>query len=276
MKKAILIILVLCGNFSIVAQSDTKIKGDRNVTIKQTYIDDFNALVINGDFPVEVIYNSKPSVEIEADDNLHDVIDFQVNNGVLTFTETMKITSKKKLQIRINYGDNLSHIEANADSEIRSLTSMELGDVTLKTDNDSRVYLNINARNFKYEGFGKSKIRLNLNADSTDIQLNDNTKFDGLIVSKSSKFNLYQRADALVEGSTDQMSIITDNSSKFNGSKFKAKSASISALINSDIYTNISDYLAVEISGNSEVYLYGTPKIDLNKFIDTAKLQKKE
>lgn len=269
-------LFVLCGNLAVFAQSDTKIKGDRNVTIKQTYIDDFNALVINGDFPVEVIYNSRPSVEIEADDNLHNVIDFQVIDGVLTFTETMKITSKKKLQIRINYGDNLSHIEANADSEIRSLTSMELNNVTLKTDNDSRVYLNINATSFKYEGFGKSKIRLNLNADTTDIILNDNTKFDGLIVSKASKFNLYQRADALVEGSTDNLSIITDNSSKFNGTKFNAKSAKVNALINSDIYTNISDSLALEISGNSEVYLYGSPKIDLMTFTDTAKLQKKE
>lgn len=276
MKKVILMLFVLCGNLVVFAQSDTKIKGDRNVTIKQTYIDDFNALVINGDFPVEVIYNSRPSVEIEADDNLHNVIDFQVIDGVLTFTETMKITSKKKLQIRINYGDNLSHIEANADSEIRSLTSMELNNVTLKTDNDSRVYLNINATSFKYEGFGKSKIRLNLNADTTDIILNDNTKFDGLIVSKASKFNLYQRADALVEGSTDNLSIITDNSSKFNGTKFNAKSAKVNALINSDIYTNISDSLALEISGNSEVYLYGSPKIDLMTFTDTAKLQKKE
>lgn len=267
--------MVLCS-VTLFAQNDTKIKGDRNVTIKQTFIDDFNSLVINGDFPVEIIYNSKPSVEIETDDNLHDVIDFQVVNGVLTFTETMKITSKKKLQIRINYGDNLTHIEANADSEIRSLTSMELGDVTLKTDDDSRVYLNINAKRFKYEGYGKSKIRLNLNADSTNIQLNDNTKFDGLIVSKSSKFSLLQRADAMVEGTTDKLNVVLDNSSKFNGAKFKTKTCSLNAQINSDVYLMVADYLALEISGNSEVYLFGTPKIDLNKFSDTAKLQKKE
>ncbi|NNL83023.1 MAG: DUF2807 domain-containing protein, partial [Winogradskyella sp.] len=58
--------------------------------------------------------------------------------------------------------------------------------------------------------------------------------------------------------------------------KFNAKSATVNALINSDIYTNISDSLALEISGNSEVYLYGSPKIDLMTFTDTAKLQKKE
>jgi hypothetical protein len=71
-----------------------KLKVIENVTIKQTYIDDFHTIVVNGNFSIEIVYNSKPSVNVETDDNLHDVIQFEVVDGVLSFAQTMRITSK--------------------------------------------------------------------------------------------------------------------------------------------------------------------------------------
>ena len=119
-------------SFSANAQDDEKVKGDRNVTIKQTYINPFNRIVVNEDFTVELIYNSKPSVEIETDENLHEFINFEVIDSVLTFNTTKKITSSKKMNIKVNYTDGLEHIETHDDAEIRSLTSLELGNTTLK------------------------------------------------------------------------------------------------------------------------------------------------
>ena len=164
MKKILLILVVMVVSVTTLTAQE-KIKGDRNVTIKQTYIDDFETIVVDGDFSIEVVYNSKPSVEIEADDNLHDVIQFEVVDGVLTFIETIRITSKKKLNIKVNYGDALKNIETRGDGEIRSLTSMELNDVTLVTSGNSRAYLNIKAKNFEYKSSGKSKTRLSFYAD---------------------------------------------------------------------------------------------------------------
>ena len=90
-------VLLIVAAPIVTAQSTDKIKGDRNVTIRQTYIDDFETIVVDGNLSIEIVYNSKPSVNIEADDNLHDVIQFEVIDGVLTFVETVRITSKKKL-----------------------------------------------------------------------------------------------------------------------------------------------------------------------------------
>ena len=106
MKKILLIgVGRRAASPSMIAQD--KIKGDRNVTIRQTYIDDFETIVVDGDFSVEIVYNSKPSVSVEADDNLHDIIQFDVVDGVLTFVETTRIGSKKKLNITVNYGDGV-------------------------------------------------------------------------------------------------------------------------------------------------------------------------
>ncbi len=261
---------------TVLSQSTEKIKGDRNVTIKQTYIDDFETLIIDGDFTIEVVYNSKPSVEVEADDNLHEVIQFSVVDGVLSFVQTIRITSKKKLSITVNYGDMLKNIEVKGNGEIRSLTSMELGDVTLKTSDNSRAYLNINARTFDYKSYGKSKTRLNLTTDSTMVELSDTSKLDALIKSKVADFDLYQRSDAAIEGVSDSSVIRVDNSSNFTGAKFNVKNVDATLEDNSDITISVEDNISINASGNSEVYLYGNPTITITKFEGTSKLQKKK
>ncbi|MFP4846435.1 GIN domain-containing protein [Winogradskyella sp. PE311] len=274
--KKILLVLVLMIFVAPTVIAQEKIKGDRNVTIKQTYIDDFETIVVNGDFSIEIVYNSKPSVQIEADDNLHEVIQFDVVDGVLSFIETTRITSKKKLAITVNYGDALQNIETMGDGEIRSLTSMELGNATLSTSGNSRVYLNIRAKNFIYKSSGKSKTRLNLTADSTKIELSDNSKLDALINSKVADFDLYLRSDAVIEGSASSSIIRLDNSTNFNGPKFDVKTVDVTLEDNSDLTIAANESITIEASGDSEIYLFGNPKIVISKFEDTAKLQKKK
>lgn len=264
----------MVSTLTLVAQE--KIKGDRNVTVRQTYIDDFETIVVDGDFDVEIVYNSKPSVNVEADDNLHEVIQFEVIDGTLKFAQTMKITSKKKLQITVNYGDALQNIDVRGDGEIRSLTSMELGNATLTTSENSRAYLNIRAKNFIYKSSGKSKTRLNLTADSTKVELSDNTKLDALINSKIADFDMYQRSDAAIEGSATNSVIRLDNSTNFNSAKFDVKIIDAMLEDNSDLTITATESISIAASGDSEIYLYGNPAITISKFDGTSKLQKKE
>lgn len=276
MKNVLHFLFLMVVATTVTAQSDDKIKGDRNVTLKQTYVDNFHSIIVNGDFSIEVVYNSKPSVNIEADDNLHEVIDFNVVDGVLQFTETKRITSKKKLNITVNYGDGLKTIETKGNGEIRSLTSMELGDVILITSDNSRAYLNINAKNFTYQSSGKSKTRLNLTANTTKIELTDNSKLDALVNSKVADFDLYLRADAVIEGAANSSVIRMDTSTNFNGSKFDVNTSEVTLEDSSDLTISVLDNITITASGNSEVYLFGTAAIAITKFEDTAKLQKKK
>ena len=275
MKKIVLILLMaVLAIPSLEAQQ--KIKGDRNVTIKQTYVDDFHTLVVNGDFSIEIVYNSKPSVNIETDDNLHDVIEFNVVDGVLTIVETLRITSRKKLSITINYGDALQHMEVHGDGELRSLTSMELNNASLITTDNSRAYLNIRAKSFDYKSSGESKTRINLTSDSTKVEMSDNTKLDALINSNVVNFDMHLRSDAVIEGSASSSILTLDNSTNFNSPKFDVKSVDATLEDNSDLIIASTENITIAASGNSEVYLYGSPSITITKFDDTAKLQKKK
>ena len=55
MKNITLFLLIAFGYHTIGFTQDTeKVKGDRNVTIKQTYVDAFNTVIIGEDFEVEL------------------------------------------------------------------------------------------------------------------------------------------------------------------------------------------------------------------------------
>jgi hypothetical protein len=263
--------------FSTFAQDDEKIKGDRNVTIKQTYIDPFNKIVVGEDFSVEIIYNSKPSVEIETDDNLHQYIDFGVTAGVLTFQTTKRITSSKKMNIKVNYGEGLESIETKEDGEIRSLTSLELKNTTLMTSGSSKAYLNIRTAKFDYTSLDKARSKLNVNATGiATIVLGDNCKVEALLNAKSAKIDMNQKATAIIEGTTDDFILRTDFSSSFNGKEFAVNACNLIVEGNSSATVRVNGTLNLETSGGSEVYFYGPGKITLNKFSGNAKLQKKE
>lgn len=277
MNKFILaFVLLLTPMVYVAAQSDEKVKGDRNVTIKQTYIDPFNKIVVGEDFTVEIIYNSKPSVEVEADSNLHELINFDVVDGILTFATTKKITSSKRMNIKVNYSDGLEHIEVLENGEIRSLTSLELKNATLKTSGSSRTYLNIKTGDFNYTASDKARAKLNVNATNSIIVLNDNVKIEALLNSKMAKIDLYQRANAKLEGTIDNTQLRMDNSSVFNGKEFLTNTCDLAADLGSSTTIRVNNSITIAATGNSEVYLYNTPKITLTTFVGTSKLQMRE
>ena len=214
MKNSFILLLLVFGTVaSSLAQELEKSKKDRNLTITQTYIDGFKKIIIGEDLDVELVYNKKPSVEIKADNNHHKHIKIAVVDSVLTIT-TSKEIRVKKLKIKVNYGDNFSNIEVNGNAEVRSLTSLELDNATLKTSGSARAYLNIKANNFNFVSSEKTKVKLNVTAANVVVEISDNTKMDALINATDLKMDLYQRATATIEGDVVNLKLRSDNNSQ--------------------------------------------------------------
>jgi hypothetical protein len=274
--KPIFLLLAFCLQIGLTAQTTEKIKGSREVTIKQTYVDEFHTISVGDEFQIDLIFNSKPSVEIEADDNLHEVIEFEVVDGILSFKELKNITSKKALKITVNYANSLNRIEVRNAAEIRSLTSMELNKAQLYVQDNARAYLNIKATELDFKAGGKSKVRLNVTSDKSMIELSDDSKLDAFIKSSQADFILYQRTDATIEGEAAISNISVDNSSNFLGNNFSVNNCTLKIEGSADATLEVIDQFTIDASGNTETFLYGNPKITVNSFSGSAKLQKRE
>ena len=258
------------------AQTTEKVKGNKNVTFIKTEINSFHTIIVDEDFKVEVVYNQIPSVTVEADENLHEFIKFDVVNGVLSFDKTTKIKSKKRLNITVNYDGNLNNIKTTDKGDIFSLATMELPNAILITEGSSKAGLTIKTNQFEFQGKAKSKVRLNLTCENAKLNLMDNSKIDALIYATKTTTDLYQRAIANIEGETDELALRTDNLTTFNGKNFTAKICSTLNETSSNAYLEVLDTLTVEASGYSSIYLYGNSKIIVNKLENNSKIQKKE
>lgn len=275
-KKVLFTFLMpLLFSSTVIAQNGEKIKGNRSVITKQTDIGAFHTIALDEDFKVEIIYNKNPSVEIETDENLHDVIEFKVSDSILTFNKNMRIVSKKRLNIRVAYNNIFRHIETTDNAEINSLTTVNIKNGTLKTTGSSNAALTITTNSFDFEASEKSKVKLNLTAESCSINMFGSSKLEALINAPNTKATLFQRADANVEGVSKTADIDLDNNARFNGKNFTINTCNIICEISSDAYLEVLDSITIEAAGSSSIYLYENPKIIINKLTDTSKLQKK-
>ena len=276
MKKILALLFFGLLSFSFCyAQSSEKIKGNRNVTTVQTNIESYHTIALDEDFEVEIIYDRNPYVEIETDENLHEFIEFQVIDSVLTFNKTIRITSKKRLNIKVTYNDALKHIETTDNAEILSLATMDLENGTLKTRGASKAGLTIKSDNFDFSCDDKSKVKLNLTSENCILNMSGNSKLEALINTTDISTTLYQRANANIEGASETAKLDLDNNTQFNGKNFTINTCEVVCEISSDAYLEVLDNITIDASGSSSINLYGNPKIIINKLTDTTKLQKK-
>ncbi|TJY36248.1 GIN domain-containing protein [Pontimicrobium aquaticum] len=276
LKKGLLLTFILLLSTTLQAQKKERIKGNKSVTTQETPISSFNKILVGENFFIDIIEGESASVFIEADDNLHDVIKFNVADSVLTFKTTKKITSSKKLSIKVIYTKALKEIETIDDGEISSLTSVDLEGVSVKSSGTSKVFLNVKSQNFSLISSGRSKVKLNVTSNETKFELNDNSKLDALINADRMHIDLYNRSDAKVRGNLDKLKVRAGNSSNIVAKELVSINCEVLSEDNSDVAVNVTEELFIDVTGNGEVYIYNEPKITLNKFANTAKLHKKE
>ncbi|NQX86960.1 MAG: DUF2807 domain-containing protein [Flavobacteriaceae bacterium] len=277
MIRYFIIICLTFGCISVIqAQKKEKIKGNRNVTTKETIVDAFHKISLTDKFKIDIIEGITSKVFIEADDNLHDVIKISVIDSVLRFDTTKKITSSKAMHIKVTYSDALRYIEVQDNAEVSSLTSINLPEMTVSNSGNSKSFLNIKTDKFKYINSDKSLVKLNLEAKIVTLELSENASLEALINADSMQVDMYQRAEAKIEGDVLSLDIRADNSSSFIGKNLTAQTCNAVAGLQTEMYLQVNKALTIDASGNTEIFIYDEPKLTVNNFSGTAKLHKKE
>jgi hypothetical protein len=275
MKLKLLIITLLIGTFGF-AQKKEKIKGNKFIKVKQHQIAAFHELNLNDRFEVFLLKGVVPLIEIEADENLHDVILFSVSeDGVLSLQTTHQITSKKKLNIRITVTDQFNSILTSEKAEVNSLIDLDLKSMTIVAKDNSKVYLTLKADDFILTADKHSKVELNLNTKKSTLTLSESTDLEALINTDELKIDLYQKANAKIEGDVKSLQLRADNASNYHGEKLTANNATVVAEGSSDCDLDVKNNLTLEASGSTKINIYNNPKIELKRFEDSAAIYKK-
>lgn len=273
MKKLLILLLALVPFISI-AQRKPKIKGSRIVTQVSEELPPFDAIILNDDLEINLNKALGPGYYISADDNLIDILKFEVEGSTLVISSYYDITRSKELEITVNY------------TELKAITVKNGTMVSNDVIESNELFV---------DGFNNTKLDIKANAAIMDINLEDTSSGDFHVEVDSLNVNLNKRSQAYVyaqinsgaldlegnsslamEGTSDRLSANLLNNSKYKGEAMQISSCELKVAESANARVYAFGDISINSSGNASIYLYGTPKITIEEFLDTSQLLKKE
>ena len=275
MRKYTLLFLLFVLTTVAFGQKKDKIKGSKIVTTEQRKIDDFESLTVEDNLEVYLERGERAELKIEADENLHDIIALDESDNSLRIYTSKQATNFKKLIVRITYTSDLKSITSKNETTVTAIQEVLLDDFTLKANDASKLFMNVNASNFVLQSNDKSKTELNIKSEKTTIELSKNASLKALLTATDLKIDMYQKSDATLEGEATNAIIRLDNNASLTANKLTLKNADITTESYSNCSVNVSTTVLIDAANKSEIHLVGAAKIEIRKFADEAKLIKK-
>lgn len=269
------LIILLLSTTLVFSQKAEKIKGSKVVTSSIQQVKPFTMIEVEDNIEIYLEKGVKSEIKIEADDNLHDAISLKVENNILIISTSKEIQGFKKLSVKVTYTNDLNLITTKDESIVTAIQEIILDTITFKSLDKSKLFLNVNAGNFNLLADDKSKIELNLKSDTAFVELSKNSSLKALINSSELKCDLYQKSNAIIEGDSDNSMIRIDNLAELNARKLNSKTSDLTIEGKANCSLLVENNFILDANDNSEISIYGNPKIEIRKFSGEAKLLKK-
>lgn len=276
MQKITTLLLIFLSTTIILAQKKEKISGSKTVTTKQKNTKNFSAIEVEDNLVISLERGEYPEIKIEADDNLIDVIDIDVTDSVLRLSTSKNVVKNKSLKIKITYTEQLNSITSKNNAVINAIQEILTDNLNIKSFDNSKIFMNVNTKNFVLQADGNSKIELNLKSEKAKIELIKDAELKSLVTTGTLALDMYQKAKAKIEGEANSSVIRLENNSDLEASKLGITSIELITEGQSKAIVNAKTDIIINASEKSETELYGEAKIEMNKFTDKAKLSKKQ
>jgi hypothetical protein len=276
LKICLSIALFLLSTSLLLAQKKEKIKGSKVVTTTQKEVGSFNAIEVGDNLEIYLEKGEKNGVVIEADDNIHEIILLDLKSNTLFISTSKEVFGFNKLIVKVTYTKELNFITSKDESTIYAIQEIILDDISFKTFDRSKLFLNVNSKNFVLQSNDKSKTELNLKSENTFIELSKNSNLKALLNCTDLKCDLYQKSNATLEGDIVNATIRLDSNVDLDARNLTIKTADISSEGEAECSLLVENKIIIDAANESEIKLFGYPKIEIRKLANEAKLLKKE
>lgn len=272
--KKLFVLLFLSIPMLTIAQRKPRIKGSRIVTRVVEELPPFNAISLVDALDITLKKSFGPGYSLVADDNLVDILKFEVIDSTLVISSFYDIRSKKQLEITVEY-TYLKAISLKAGS-ITGMEVIESDELFVDGFNNSRMDLRASGGIMDLNLEGTSGGNFHVDMDSLNISLGDRTQAYVYSVGEAARVDLEDQSTLSLEGSSNKIHLSMRGSSKYRGETMEVGTLALE--MEHDPFAQVQAYgeLQLSLKGNSRVYLYGNPAITIKEFLDTSQLIKKQ
>ncbi|RIA09134.1 putative autotransporter adhesin-like protein [Flavobacteriaceae bacterium MAR_2010_72] len=201
------------------------ISGNGNVvTVDRTVEGNFNKIEVSRGMDVYLTQSDTETIEVEADENLQDIIVTEIKDNVLKIYADQNIRQSKSQKVFVNFR-SVSSISSSSGSDVYSTNTIAAESLELSTSSGSDMELNVNTE------------RINCSSSSgSDLKLSGKTN------------TLYAEASS---------------GSDIKAGSLDAVTSHVKASSGADITVNTSKELIAKASSGGDIKYYGNPeKID--------------
>jgi len=200
----------------------TGIRGNGNVQSEDRAINaSFTAIKASHGLDVYLTQGDKVSLRVQADENLHDLIETVVEDGVLRIYARKNIGFAASKKIMVSFKD-ISKITSTSGSDVYSTNTITTESLELKTTSGSDMELDVNTSSLDCKSTSGSDLRLS--------------------------------------GKTDKLYAEATSGSDIKAGNLKAKSSNVKATSGADITVNTSFELNARATSGGDIKYLGNPE----------------
>ena len=264
--------MALTVTFSAYGQRKPRIKGNRKVVSVEQPLPSFRHLVLSDGLTLRLQPGSAEAVRIEADENLIDILRFEVEGDTLKVGSFYRITGSKQLGLTLVFS-TLESIRVGQ-GELAMEETLEADFLKIDLEEDARAGLPIRAGLLDLQLKDNAAVDLRVTADSLHVDLGGRT--DSRIYSEGGPVDLSMTGQASLdlEGSSPSLTLSMTDNSRLLAQGMQAEKAM--AFLNSGALARLQadTSLSYEGRGNARLFVYGQPQIRILGFYDRAELHK--
>src|SRR5512133_3608697 len=216
------ILLFLSLNSVSNAQFWESVRGNHNVVTKERNTDSFTGIRVSSGVDVYLKQGNDISVNVEADENLHEYIITEVKNGILNvYVDNVSIRDAERKRVNVTM------------KEINSIRTTSAGDVIGETP--------VRADNLELSASSAGNISLDVTADEIEVDISSS-------------------GDITLKGEAGTLDANLSSAGDLNAYDLKVKNAdvSVSSAGDADIY--VSEKLTARASSAGDINYSGNPK----------------
>lgn len=198
------------------------VKGNGNVINKKRKISkDFSRIKVSRGLHVFITKNNHVSLEVEADENLHELITTEVKNGTLIITSTKNIGWAKAKNIHLSV-KKLNEILVSSGAEVSSENTMATKSLSVDASSGALVKLQVNVADLTCDTSSGAMVRF--------------------------------------KGRAIDFEATSSSGSNINAFDLDSKNCDVSASSGSNIKVNVSDRFEGKASSGGNIKYMGNPK----------------
>jgi hypothetical protein len=259
-RKLTCCVILLTVFVSLQAQA---IRGNGNVIKEARDISPFTSINATDGWDLVLTQGDAYALTIETDENLVDIVQTEVRNGVLHIYSKTRIRESRERNIHLTF-TTLNGINASGGCDIYAENTIAAEKFELDLDGGSdldRLRLSADELTARFSGGSDAQVRfesiqsIELDADGgSDIELRN-------IAGTSCRINLENGSDAFLEGKTEQLMLTASGGSDIEAYGFEVKDAKLDLSGSSDAEMTITGTVDLVLSGGSDLSCRGNPKI---------------